>query len=100
MKPEDMIELHRDADSPPWLWRLTPRTASRLAPAPRPRWLRVRQGRVWLTRSGRPGARPAGPGEDIWLGPDERIALPAGSEWVAEGWPEASIELLESAPTR
>ena len=62
--------------------------AVRLAPSARPRWLQVNAGRIWLTRSG------AGlEGDDIWLSAGERLQLPAGTEWVAEGWPEAQAEL-------
>lgn len=75
----------------PWEWRLASGSAVRLAAAPVARWLAVTHGRVWLTRSG------AGPeGEDIWLDAGQRHAIPAGSDWVAEGWPEARIELLEA----
>lgn len=81
-----MNELHQ-----PWTWRLAPGSALRLAAAPVARWLAVGEGRVWLTRSG------AGPeGEDIWLEPGQRHPLPAGTDWVAEGWPEARIELLQA----
>lgn len=76
-----------------WEWRLAPGSALRVPAAARPRWLAVTQGRVWITRSG------AGPqGGDVWLQAGQRHPLPAGSEWVAEGWPEARIELLEAAP--
>jgi hypothetical protein len=67
--------------------------AARLAVGARPRCLKVTAGRVWLTRSG------AGPeGDDVWLSAGERMALPAGTEWVAEGWPEAQAELVGEAP--
>jgi hypothetical protein len=66
--------------------------AVRLTPSLQPRCLRITSGRAWLTRSG------AGPqGEDIWLSAGDGLPLPAGSEWVAEGWPEAQAELLAGA---
>ncbi len=75
----------------PWEWPLATATATRLAAAPLPRWLTVTAGRVWLTQSG------AGPdADDVWLLAGERHALPAGTEWVVEGWPEARVELLEA----
>ena len=68
-------------------------SATRLAPSQQRRWLEVTAGRVWLTRSG------AGlQGDDVWLAAGERHPLPAGTEWVAEGWPEAQARLIgESA---
>jgi hypothetical protein len=75
----------------PWEWSLVPGHAIKLASRTRPRWLRVTQGRAWFTQSG------SGPqGEDVWLSAGERQLLPAGSEWVAEGWPDARLELLEA----
>ena len=69
--------------------------AVRLAPSAQPRWLQVTAGRVWLTRSG------AGPeGDDVWLSAGEGLALPAGTEWVAEGWPEAQAEVVGEAPRK
>jgi hypothetical protein len=56
------------------------------------RWLAVEEGRVWLTRS----QQALQPGEDIWLQAGEQLPLPAGSEWVAEGWPEARVVVLEA----
>jgi hypothetical protein len=75
----------------PWESLLGPGQVARLAPAAVPRWLSVRCGRVWLTRSGG-GADTA----DIWLRAGEVLALPAGSEWVAEAWPEARMALLQA----
>lgn len=75
---------------------LLPRSrALRLAPSAQPRCLRVTAGRVWLTRSG------AGPeGEDVWLSAGDGLPLPAGTEWVAEGWPEAKAEVVTGVPTK
>lgn len=82
--------------SAPWEWLLDSGSAQRLAAAPHARWLRVCEGRVWLTRSG------AGPhGDDVWLNPGDRALLPAGTEWVAEGWPAARVTLLQApAPVK
>jgi hypothetical protein len=69
--------------------------ALRLAPSGQPRYLRVTGGRVWLTRSG------AGPeGEDIWLAEGDGLALPAHTEWVAEGWPEAQAVVVAEGPRK
>ena len=69
--------------------------AARLARSAQSRCLKVTAGRVWLTRSG------AGPeGDDVWLSAGEGLALPAGTEWVAEGWPEAQAEVVGEAPRK
>ena len=79
----------------PWEWSLGPATATRLRAAPLPRFVAVTEGRVWLTRSG------AGTeGADVWLEAGERFSLPAGTEWVVEGWPSARLELLEAPAGR
>jgi hypothetical protein len=52
----------------------------------------VEEGRVWLTRS----QRELAPGDDVWLSAGQRLPLPPGSEWVAEGWPEARVVLLQA----
>ena len=89
-----MKKLHQTGVAAPWQWRLEARRARRLPAAPVTRWLAVEEGRVWLTRS-----QQAGPWlpEDVWLRAGERLPLPAGSEWVAEGWPEARIVLMQAA---
>lgn len=92
MRPESMTKTHDDLAASPWQWRLAPRHARRLAPAPRLRWLAVEEGRVWLTRS----QQRLEPGEDLWLSAGERLPLPPGSDWVVEGWPEARLVLMES----
>lgn len=85
----------RSTGAAPWAWQLDgTRRARRLPAAPMPRWLAVERGAVWLTRSENQAARS----EDVWLRPGERQLLPAGSDWVAEGWPTAEVVVLE-APT-
>ena len=86
-----MSNLHQSA---PWEWALDAADVVRLRAAPSLRWLLVSSGRVWLTRSGAGLA-----GGDVWLQAGERHALPAGSEWVAEGWPQARVAVLQ-APGR
>lgn len=93
MAAESMTVTHQRAA--PWEWLLEPARATRVPAARHPRWLRVAEGRAWLTRTG------AGvPGGDVWLEQGQRHRLPAGSEWVVEGWPRARLELLEAAPRR
>jgi hypothetical protein len=91
MSTTTMTPVHQSA---PWEWALEPQAATRLPAAPAPRWLLVTAGRVWLTRSGAGLA-----GGDVWLQAGERHALPAGSDWVLEGWPTARVALLQ-APQR
>lgn len=93
MDSERMTNQHQS--TAPWEWRLGAGAATRLAAAATPRWLLVTAGRAWLTQSG------AGPdGADVWLAAGERHRLPAGTEWVVEGWPEARLELLEAPAPR
>jgi len=88
MNTTTMTSSHQSA---PWEWTLDSATATRLDAISLPRWLLVTSGRVWLTRSG------AGlEGGDVWLDAGERQLLPAGSEWVVEGWPQARVALLEA----
>jgi hypothetical protein len=77
----------------PTLWQLPPRSARRLQAAPAMRRLAVEAGRVWLTRS----QVALEPGEDVWLSAGQSLLLPAGSEWVVEGWPEARVTVQASA---
>jgi hypothetical protein len=86
-----MSDSHQTSN--PWAWQLAPRQATTLAAEAETRWLRVEQGNVWITR--RNGPEQA---DDIWLGAGESLALPAGSEWVLEGWPQARLSLLLEAP--
>lgn len=93
MPAEPMSTLHQRPA--PWEWVLEPAGATRLAAAGHARWLRVAEGRAWLTRTG------AGlPGGDVWVQAGQRHLLPAGTEWVVEGWPRARVELLQAAPPR
>lgn len=87
-----MTNAHDTSGVQPWQWRLDSRRAQRLAPAPALRWLAVEEGRVWLTRS----QRSLQPPEDLWLSAGDRVPLPPGSDWVAEGWPEARVVVLQA----
>jgi hypothetical protein len=92
MNRSPMTSAHQDRAGD---WILTPARAERIAAAPLGRWLAVAEGRVWLTRTG------AGPFDaDLWVEAGERVPLPAGSEWVIEGWPAARVQLLEERPAR
>ena len=92
MAATTMTKLHDTQGAAPWQWRLSSRCVRRLDAAPALRWLAVEEGRVWLTRS----QQSMDGAEDIWLSAGERLPLPAGSEWVAEGWPEAKVVVLEA----
>lgn len=92
MAANTMTNAHDTSGATPWLWRLDSRRAQRLAATPALRWLAVEQGRVWLTRS----QRALQPAEDVWLSAGERLPLPPGSDWVAEGWPEARVVVLQA----
>src|SRR5262249_48729309 len=89
-----MTNMHQNLR--PWQWALPPRTATRIAPERHARWLSVVEGRVWLTESGAGAGNAQSPGGDVWLAAGQRHRLPAGAEWVAEGWPQARIEVLEA----
>lgn len=93
MNPPSMSKLHHSSPEP-WSWNLARREARTLAAAPAPRWLRVEEGCLWLTRRDSHGQRE----DDVWLGAGESWALPAGSEWVLEAWPQARLSLLLQAP--
>ena len=95
MAPATMTNLHEQGQPAPWQWRLSSRCVRTLRAAPALRWLAVEEGRVWLTRS----QQALEAGEDLWLSAGQRMPLPAGSEWVAEGWPDARVVVLE-APQR
>ncbi len=91
MTTATMTNPHDGSRLAPWLWALDAHQAQRLRAAPAARWLAVEEGRVWLTRS----QRALEPGEDVWLSAGQRLPLPAGSEWVVEGWPAAKVVVLE-----
>jgi Protein of unknown function (DUF2917) len=79
--------------SQPWAFQLDGRQAVTLLAERAPRWLRVDSGRVWIT------ARDGGPdSDDIWLDAGQSLALPGGSAWVLEAWPDAQLSLLQAAP--
>lgn len=95
MNTPAMLNLHPDTS--PWAWALQGHQATTLAANAAPRWLRVDAGCLWVTareRRRQGGAET----EDIWLGAGDSLALPAGSEWVLEAWPQARLSLLVAAP--
>lgn len=75
-------------------WRLQRREAFTLRPAAQPRWLRVVEGELWLTRSAADGRSAS---EDCWLRAGERLQVPAGAEMVIEAWTASRFELLLQA---
>ena len=87
MNTKPMSDSHQTGA--PWAWQLGPNEAATLAAEPIPRWLKVETGCVWLTR-----ANGAAQADDIWLAAGESVALPPGSEWVLEAWPQARLTLL------
>lgn len=89
-------QLTTQSSAAPWEWSLKPATATRLTATAQPRFVAVTEGRVWLTRNDSEIGRDA----DIWLSAGERFPLPAGSEWIVEGWPSARLELLEAPVSR
>ena len=76
-------------------WRLAPGQSSTLKAAGDTRWLRVCEGKLWVTTAGRLGVEIP---DDAWLQPGEVLELPAGVSAVLEGWPQASFQVLEAAP--
>ena len=90
MNKQLMSDTHQAA---PWAWSLETRQAATLLAAPAARWLRVDEGRVWITAQ-----QGDEHGDDIWLEAGDSLALPAGSAWVVEAWPQARLSLLQAAP--
>ncbi len=72
------------------VWRLGKGQSMQLEIGPGTRHLRLREGRLWLTAQGAPDA----PAEDVWLAPGDAVVLASGARFVAEGWPQASFELI------
>jgi hypothetical protein len=92
MKEPIMLEHHHQ--NAPWDWRLVGQQAQTLPADPAHRWLRVEEGCLWLTRRDSHGQRE----DDLWLSAGQSAALPAGSEWVLQAWPQARLTLLLQAP--
>ncbi|WP_430418295.1 DUF2917 domain-containing protein [Methylibium petroleiphilum] len=74
------------------VWRLVRGQTLRLQAARNTRWLRLREGRLWVTAEGRLGGQVP---EDWWLAAGQSLRLPAGTEVLAEGWSVATFEVLE-----
>lgn len=96
MSPKLMPSVHQSAGIAPWLWPLPAGRAAVLPRAATARWLSVTEGRVWLTSTSPPA--PDALPDDIWLAAGEVHALPAGTDWVIEGWPQAHVAVLQAAP--
>ncbi|MDP2007536.1 MAG: DUF2917 domain-containing protein [Rubrivivax sp.] len=90
-----MTEPHqlKAADVAPWSWLLAPRQVRTLPAAAAPRWLRVDAGRAWVTQK-----RSDAPAEDLWLQAGQSLALPSGTAWIVEAWPQAQLSLLQAPP--
>jgi hypothetical protein len=74
-------------------WALRAGQAVRLQRTAAPRWLRVTEGRLWVT-----GAGEGEPAEDCWLQAGDTLALLPGDEPVVEPWPSARFEVLDAEP--
>lgn len=66
-----------------------------LPASPRARRLRVVAGEAWITRTRRRG--DAVLVDDLWLGPGQTLALPAGSAWVVQAAGALRLRLCEPA---
>ena len=71
---------------------LAPGQALTVAAAPMARRLVVTRGRAWLTVSS--------DAQDHWLLAGEGLTVAPGQAVVAEGWPQASFQLLQPLPRR
>lgn len=71
-------------------WTVAPGEARPLEIGPGARFLRVTEGRLWLTVPGRADE----PAEDVWLERGEGITLPSGTRAVLEAWPQAEFQLM------
>ncbi len=87
--PKSHQDAHMACAATPWLSALSLGEARTLPAATEARWLQVESGRLWLTRAGSEGAAAV-----IWLAAGERWALPPGTAWVMEAWPEAQFAVL------
>ncbi len=92
MSTTSMNELQQSSGA---VWQLAPGRSSTLRAASRTRWLRVSEGRLWVTANGRLGGAVP---DDAWVLPGQVLEVPAGVEAVLEGWPQASFQVLEAAP--
>lgn len=72
--------------------RLAEGAAERIEATAAARTLLVTRGRLWATRTD--GGED--PSSDVWLAPGDRLLMPAGAEWVVEGWPGAAYTLSEA----
>ena len=73
------LDLERASDA---LWQLRPGEARRLPASSSTRWLRLRDGAMWITADGRDDPDAPLP-EDWWLRPWARLALEAALRALA-----------------
>ena len=66
----------------------------RLPASPSTRWLRLRDGAMWITADGRDDPEALLP-EDWWLRPGETLRVPAGSRNAEEPFADARAQLRE-----
>jgi hypothetical protein len=89
-----MKELHQQqAAGQPWLWRFADDEVRVVTAERADRWVQVECGRLWLTQTLHKGRA-----DDHWLQAGERLLLPAGSTWVAQGVDGARLALLQAPP--
>jgi Protein of unknown function (DUF2917) len=86
---------HYRHDPAPWEGDLPRGGVVRLEASERLRWVQVTKGRVWLTST----QACIGHHPDRWVVEGASLALPAGSEWVAEAGAATRYLVLE-APER
>lgn len=90
MNPSFMSDAYQALS--PFVWSLARHKAVTLAADGEARALWVHEGRVWLTRQ----CATATP-QDVWLEAGQSQLLPAGTEWVAEAWPQARVSVVQAA---
>ncbi|HXD07461.1 MAG TPA: DUF2917 domain-containing protein [Burkholderiaceae bacterium] len=74
------------------LWELPSGRAMTLERSRHSRWLRLREGRLWLTEEGHDTNEPP---QDLWLTQGESLRVPPGARVLIEAWPSARFEVLE-----
>ncbi len=75
-----------------WALQLPPQQVRRLDAHTELRALRVLQGSVWAS-----GGCPGQPAADEVLQAGDLLVLRPGTEWLLQGWPQASVSVLLDA---